>query len=364
MIPGTRIPRIRSVPPLFMILFLAGCSGDRTPLAPARPGGAAGEPVMERESAALFPMGLSGHGRATLEDIWPNEDGRFWAYRIEERSWNPPGIRYYRTSAEVPPLPRFDAIVELLRRPTTGRNPVTETARYTMQFQGMRTTLSGATGQNLMTAISAPPPSAIGGAALSSRSIPTSGPEGGFLAALRMARPDLAPKLAARPQALGAPAIAQAVHMPTFLFGYAWVKTRDYIGSYGDLNTELAWKYLEPNLTPGHTFHMQLVPDLADDVFLHARVLREGPSFSSVGSIRSAIDVLYVVDFGVSAATDVDGNVLGYSRMFSFGTITYAPLIGPIASYERSLLQTGTATGSGLYDQAIYLTATARAVPN
>jgi hypothetical protein len=364
MIPVTRIPRVRSVPSLFIFLLLAGCSGDPTPLGPARPGGAAGEPAMEREPSIFLPMEPAGSRRATLENIWPNDDGRFWAYRIEQHSWNPPGIRYYRTSAEVPPLPRLDAIAELLRRRATGRNPVTETARYAMQFQGMRTTRSGATGQNLMTTILGPP-GAIPGAALASQSIVTSGPEGGFLAALRVARPDLAPKLAARrQQTLGAPAIAQEVNMPTFLFGYAWVKTREYIGSYGDLNTELAWKYLEADLVPGHTFHMQLVPDLAQDVFLHARVLREGPSFSSVGSVRNGIDVLYVVDFGVSAITDLDGNVLGYSRMYSFGTITYAPFIGPIASYERSLLQTGPAIGSGLYDLSIYLTATGRGLPN
>ncbi|MGH7680930.1 MAG: hypothetical protein ACRENN_02980 [Candidatus Eiseniibacteriota bacterium] len=321
---------------------------------------------MQRETALIFPPELPGGRRATLTNIWPNEDGRFWSYEIEQRTWDMPQIRYYANPADVPPLPRLDAIVELLRRHPAGKNPVAAAAGYTMQFQGLRTTQSGATGQNLVTRVI--PPVEIGPAAAIRAPLAPPGAAGGFMASLRTARPDLAPKIAARgPQNLAAaPAIAQDVQPPLFLFGYAWVKTPEYIGSYGDLNTDLAWKYLDADLRPGSTFRMQLVPDLADNVFLYARVIREGITFSRVGSIRSAIDVLYVVDFGASGLTDVNGDVIGYNRMYSYGTITYAPGVGPIASYERGLVQTGLLLDPGTYDQRIQLKGTAwvRSFPN
>jgi hypothetical protein len=69
--------------------------------------------------------------------------------------------------------------------------------------------------------------------------------------------------------------------------------------------------------------------------------------------------VLYLVDFGVSSVTDVNGNVTGYGRAYSYGTITYIPHIGPVASYERALVQPGRPLDPGLFDLSIRLTSTA-----
>src|SRR5258705_464716 len=79
----------------------------------------------------------------------------------------------------------------------------------------------------------------------------------GFIQALSVARPDLARKMAAKWGPLIRTAstdAAASIDPPNFLFGYAWEKTSEYIGSYGDLNTQLAWKYLVANLKPGSGF--------------------------------------------------------------------------------------------------------------
>jgi hypothetical protein len=47
---------------------------------------------------------------------------------------------------------------------------------------------------------------------------------------------------------------------------------------------------------------------------------------------------VYLVDFGVSAATDETGIVLGYFGTYAYGTVSYAPHVGPIASYERDFV--------------------------
>ena len=148
-----------------------------------------------------------------------------------------------------------------------------------------------------------------------------------------------------------------SVDPPLYLFGYAWEKTREYIGSYGDLNTNLSWKYLEADLDPGHEFTIQLVPDLADDVFLHVRVLRERTATSPLGDHPRSIDVLYEVDYGISEATDVDGNPIGYWHAYDYGMITYAPKVGPVASYERSLISVGEPLDPGYRELTAELTA-------
>jgi hypothetical protein len=346
------MPRTRRLGPLLVLglsILVLGCSSRTGPTnaAPA---------ALEDSRFAATAPGAPGGPPASLRNIWPNEDGRSWTYRLDQRTWGfGSDIRTYPTLEEVPPSLSLDDVVALLGNHPVGSNPVLDQAGYRMQFQGWKTTLSGATGQNLETEIlelGAPSPAAVRGGAVANA---------GFWRALVRARPDLAGKIAAlRPEAarlLAAAGAAEEVYEPLFLFGYAWEKTRDYIGSYGDINTLLSWKYLEANLDPGHEFSIQLVPDLADDVFLHVRVLRERTAASPLGSHPHSIDVLYLVDYGVSEATDVDGNTIGYFRSNGYGVITYAPKVGPVASYEREFFTVGEPLDPGFRELTAELTA-------
>ena len=286
---------------------------------------------------SLFEAILGGGSSdepATLENVWPNEDGRTWTYRLDQRTWDPVPERVYATEDSVPPAPSLDDVEVLLIDHPMGANPVSDAAGYRMRFNGMKTTESGAVGQNLETEVIPLP-------ATSARLRTVQGTPGvGFWRSLVRARPDLAPRVAAlHPEIarLASKATTADVDPPLYLFGYAWEKTDAYIGSYGDLNTLLSWLYLEADLTPGHEFTIQLVPDLADDVFLHARVLADKAVTTDLGTVAHAIEVLYEVDYGV-------GEVflpLGYTRTFDYGTITYAPGIGPVATYERNLINVG-----------------------
>jgi hypothetical protein len=332
---------------LCLFALATGCSDRSGPAAPS--GAASGD-----SRFALMAPGSGGGPPASLRNIWPNEDGRSWTYHLDQRTWDSQGFRTYPTPEEVPPVPSMDEVAALLGNHPIGSNPVSEEAGYRMQFQGMRTTQSGAVGQNLETEVfelGQPSPTVVRGSiALGA----------GFWRGLTRARPDLAERIAAiHPEVarLAAAAGTASVNPPLYLFGYAWEKTREYIGSYGDLNTLLSWKYLEANLDPGHEFSMQLVPDLADDVFLHVRVLRERTATTPLGDHPRSIDVLYMVDYGVSQATDEDGNTIGYWQAYDYGTITYSPKVGPVASYERSLIQTGEPLDPGRRELSGDLTA-------
>jgi hypothetical protein len=345
--------------PILPILIIAlasvieGCAKDRSPTAPLGTNDPAGLTDGLRSAAASAPQfPPRGGPTAMLRNIWPNEDGRSWTYRIEERSWDLPELRLYPTAAEVPPAPGLDDVVVLLDNHPIGNNPQNSAAGYRMTFNGMKTTLSGAVGQNLETSVF---DLGAGSAEVASSTVPSD-----FIMALSKARPDLRERIARRwPSTLRAPTAPSTqaqVQRPLFLFGYAWEKTREYIGSYGDLNRDLSWKYLLADLRPGTEFSMQLVPDLANDVFLHVRVLRMHDAPTELGTFPKAIEVLYLVDFGTSEVTDVDGNSLGAARWYAYGTITYAPRVGPVTSYERGLVQTGQPIDPGNYDLTIGLT--------
>ncbi len=158
----------------------------------------------------------------------------------------------------------MDDAIRLLGTEPTGPNPETSTGSYRLQFNGFVTTMSGVTRQNLQETLEP--------AASVTISSATANPGSAFLQLLRLARPDLARKMS-----LLAPSIATqsaaTLFRPTLLHGYAWEQTDQWIGTYGDLNQQIAWIFLTPALRPGSEFSLQLVPDLADDVFLHARVL-------------------------------------------------------------------------------------------
>jgi hypothetical protein len=121
-----------------------------------------------------------------------------------------------------------------------------------------------------------------------------------------------------------------------YLHGYAWEKTADYIGGYGDLNTLLSWKFLDRDLSPGHEFSLQLVPDLAADVYLRARILPRRSVVTEVGRFTNCVECAYLIDYGVSEAVDEQGVSLGFFRNWDFASIIYAPDVGPVMSYQRA----------------------------
>jgi hypothetical protein len=63
---------------------------------------------------------------------------------------------------------------------------------------------------------------------------------------------------------------------------------------------------------------------------------------TQAGAYVDALEVVYLVDFGVMEIIGgPEGAPIGYTRPFSIGTVSYAPLAGPVWSEERSLYHVG-----------------------
>jgi hypothetical protein len=279
-----------------------------------------------------------GYGRSLLT-IWPNEDGRSWTYRIHARQWSDPGARIYATRDSVPPIPSMSQIAALLGTQPIGPNPEADSASFQLRFNGFMTTGSGVTAQRLEEIVTRPASSPLSRSALpASAAAPL-----GFLRELARARPDLAPALAGALAASGAAQQPIITGHPTiFLFGYAWQRTSQWIGSYGDADTALSWKYLTRFLFPGSQFTHRLVPTLAPDVYLHGRILDRRTVVTRDGTFANAIVCLYAVDYGIGTAVDANNpELLGYYRVYSYGTVAYADRVGPVASYERRMVGLG-----------------------
>ena len=185
--------------------------------------------------------------------------------------------------------------------------------------------------------------------------MPTSSPApqpGGFLARLYAARPDLRGAIRTA-YAMAGPAEPGGGYAvlppwgPFLIHGGAWEKTSEYIGTYGDVDQLLAWKFLTSDLSPGTEFTHQLVPSLADNVYLHGRVERTLSWESGIGLHEKCIEVLYIIDYGIVLGTDVTGQPLDYARIVDGGRVVYAPTTGPVYLYEVSFIQPGEALANG-----------------
>jgi hypothetical protein len=283
--------------------------------------------------------------RATLDNLWPSADGTFWTYEMRERNWDL-DLELYPDPAQVPPPPTLDEIVALLEDHPTGEPIEERELLYRVEFDGVITTESGATGQHLVSEITDVPGARLLGA--------SSAPGRALLSRIFAARPDLREALGAE-RRLAAGDFETVPAEPLFVSGYAWEKTFDWIGGYGDLDTELSWKYLEADLGTGHEFVFQLVPSVTDNIFLHFRILGRRSVETGVGTIPSAVECLYLVDFGIFELTDENGVVLGYGASYEYGTVLYAPEIGPVASYERRLVARGSPPSDGRGDITLVL---------
>jgi hypothetical protein len=338
----------------FALVCLVSCSDRGSLIAPESAKTAAGFQVRDGLSQTAADAGTR---LGQFRRIWPHEDGSGWAYRLTSRSWDQPPPVLYPTRGEVPAISMDDAI-RLLGTEPTGANPQTGTGSYRLQFNGLVTTLSGVSRQNLQETLE----QGAAATASSATAFPATARSGSaFLDLLARARPDLARKMdrnaSSAASRAAATQAAATVFLPTLLHGYAWEQTDEWIGTYGDLNQQIAWIFLTPDLRPGSEFSLQLVPELADDVFLHARVLGWKSVETEAGTFHRALDVVYLVDFGVTEIVDFEGNTLGYNRSALFGTVDYVVGVGPVRGYER-LQITADPFNRGNSDETASLTGT------
>ncbi len=290
--------------------------------------------------------------KPTLDNVWPNADGTTWQYQHEERQWSW-DVTFYATRDAVPilPLPSWEEVFTLVESRTPVEPFGIEQGLYTLAFDGMVITGSGVEAQNLTEQlVIAPPPPPPGDAPsdLGSTVVTGSGE--------RIPRGSLTPFL-------DLPGRASTVaESPMFLHGGPWEKTSEYIGTYGDLDQRLTWKFLTRNLSVGSQFTYQLVPLFKDDMFLRCLVWRQFSVETDLGVLKNAVDCLYILDWGVSAVTNVQGDLLGYVRFIDYGRVIYAPTVGPVYCYERLAVEPGDPPSAGLGDLTERLTATSATI--
>jgi hypothetical protein len=317
--------------------------------------------------------GPGGCPRPDIENIWPNDDGRGWDFSLVQHWWGRVVCQtMYENEEDVPPIPSLDEIESMLRDHEIPQDFETVQGSYHIIFAGDSTSGSGVTAQALRESIY------FAGGSL--EPLLAGGAQNAFLARLMLARPDVREELIHRPELEGAvgdilralppdavftdkgdpaalPApVEQIVSAPVLIHGGVWKKTEEWIGTYGDVDTMLAYKFLEDDYSPGHEFTFQLVPSLASDVFLHCRVLPRRIVWVGGRPYPNAVDCLYVIDYGVAEMHSIPG--VRYCRVYDYGTVTYAPTAGPIHSYERALVEAGNAASLGVGEKTLELTRT------
>jgi len=296
------------------------------------------------------PRALESSAREVMLDaLWPNTDGSYWRYESVYHDWFswPADWTYYPDEQSLPAAPTpAEVLKRYLGHQPTPREGDFSRFTYGLTFDGWITTQSGVTAQHLVES-SGP----VGGKQLARPA--TEGGGTAFLASLYRARPDLRAALLREHPDL--PRLLHYPGGPHILFGYAWAKTSECIGSYGDLDQDLSWKYLTSDLALGATFDHQLVKALTDDVWLHGMISRRLDARLPNGDQAPAVECLYVIDYGASVMVDEQGNELGYFRLFDFGTVVYAAGVGPIACYQRGLLEAGDLSDPGMEDWRLTL---------
>lgn len=293
------------------------------------------------EEESECPTCPGGTPSPTMDNIWPNEDGNSWTYDLMGRRWERTEWTLYENPDDVPDAPSLDYVEALLGIPNMGTNVDTMFSIFRLEFDGTCEGDSGATGQCLVETM------------FNERDddILTISYEEILFNRLLITRPDLAEAVrnsGGMSRALPESEAAQIIRFPLILHGGVWEKVEEYIGTYGDVDTLLAWKFLESDISTGHEFTFQLLPSITSDIFLHCRVISRGTVETQYGTYKNAVECLYMIDHGLSMMEPPEGT--RYYRIFDYGTITYAPGIGPIASYERMLLDATVPDGPGSGD--------------
>ncbi len=276
-----------------------------------------------RFATYLFPLtlllcALAGCGDddksfdATLDELWPDEDGRSWVYEVlVTTSEEPQDILEDPTD----PLPPIREIYTLFQDFAHAGETDVETDVLTTAFDGEVTTDSGVTGRNLTSGYAG---------SIKSAADP-------LLALLHRHRPDLRDRL---------PSTAKLddAHNPYGITGYCWEMSDTQIRGYGDIGTDPSWIYVDTPLKAGALFELQLVPTIAPDIWLYGLVVRQLSWTQGEETYPRAVEVFTVVDMGVQTITDEHGVVLGERHPFLCYNTVFAPGVGPVYTHEWRML--------------------------
>ena len=235
----------------------------------------------------------------TLADYWPHEDGRTWIYDQREQQLYPSAL-----------------ISDNVAR---------------MWFEGTAFAPGGPEVQVMkgaVTSLSAP-------GVLASMGVPAevSNP---LMRRLWVARPDL--RAAIQRASLQAECPTEGVDgwVPLLLAPLAYRQTAAEVAAWRCNATNLrAWLWLTSDLSPGSTATLQLIPDFANDLFLHLSVFGLEDATVPGGTFQDCLRVDYVIDYGWTMCTDQSGNPLGTQRYETTGFVRYAPGVGPIECFEE-----------------------------
>lgn len=157
-----------------------------------------------------------------------------------------------------------------------------------------------------------------------------------FMRALWTARPDLRERIQRAVEGSPCPVSGSFASLALLLGGdFAYVKTVDEVAAWRcNLADTRSWLWLVSNLTIGNTFTLQLIPDLASDVFLEGTIAQVEDVTVPAGTYVDCLRVDYRIDYGISECTDSEGNASGSFHSETRGSVHYAPDVGPVDSYE------------------------------
>lgn len=253
--------------------------------------------------------------KPTMVNIWPHEDGTAWSFDGSYAKYEFPAKAMPLDTA----LPSMAALHAELQRPIAGTPAETLTGILTMTLDGTITTRTGVTAQNLSvdfiadtTGVTAPDP---------------------LLNLIARCRPDLRPAILRR---MDATKILFGPFPPILLNGHAFAYEDSGYYGYGDLDTNHSWVYLTGGVDEGDEFSLQLIPALADNIWLHGQIWSVGARIIGGRRFANVVECMYVIDMGEQVATDENGDPIGPVRSYVYGTIFYAPEVGPVYVHQRS----------------------------
>jgi len=288
-----------------LILGLAACNDDDCPTCP--------DPV---------------NVTATMDNIWPHADGTVWSYagEYQEYAMPDPDPDPLKSDTSIPSMALLHGD---LQGPLGGIPDLELPIFYRLIRDGEITTESDVTADYLRSEIFVPEDGPFSKDAVRAAHAPDR-----LLQMIAEARPDL--RDAIRPHLKATDKLETYIGPPLFLNGYAFAYEDSGYYGYGDLNTIHAWTFLESSLDVGTEFTLQLVPGLTDDIWLTGQVWSQGALTVNGVTFQNVVEVMYVIDFGEQVLTNESGDILSTLRSYAYGTIHFAPEVGPVLTRERA----------------------------